>query len=67
MVNIRFWPPLSKIEKTGILRLLSVIELEDRRDGSGSCGDGSFEYKQRQSDHKDRITALRVIKDIISD
>ncbi len=54
---------LNEQEKSGILKLVRYIEREIRQlDGSGSCGDGSFDSKQRDLEIKDLKLVAKIIK-----
>lgn len=46
-----------------INQIIDVINLIDKSEYSnGSCGDGSFDCKVRESEHKDRRIAIEVLK-----
>lgn len=52
-------------EKQGILKLVEFLENEIKTLSSGSCGDGSFDYKMRKSDIERYTNALKVINEVL--
>ncbi len=56
----------SDTEQATIKKLINYIEWKDNLEYlSGSCGDGNFDSKMKEQEHKEKQTAIRVITQFV--
>lgn len=57
---------LKPLEIQGVIKLMAFIKEQDDLDyNSGSCGDGNFDNKMRELEHKEKLTTIKVIKQML--